>query len=184
MEKLSQSIVSKLNQLHRRFESILENDFENKTEDLERAANFEASRDLSLVRGLPLALPEDNIDRAIVVFSRLALLFDAGVLLENQDGQWKAQAQFHKGATRLIKSSSKAFIKVPPMDLLTVLKTDSTAMLEKLQLKDLDTENKTTCLLIKTSPDFAFILFSSLADIWLRDHIENVRTALINGFAD
>lgn len=185
MEKLSQSLVSKITMLQRRFESFLENDFDNKVEETERAQEvFEASRDVSLVRGISQGLPEDHIDRAIIVFSRLALLFDAGVLLENNDGQWKAQAYFHKGVSQLLKNNPKTVIKLPEMTMMSILKTDSRAMLEKLQLQNLDPQNKTQCLLIKASPDFAFILFSSMADLWLKEHIENVKRALINGFAD
>lgn len=185
MEKLSQSLVSKFTKLQRRFESFLDNDFENKVEETERnQASFEASRDTSLVRGLSQGLPEDHIDRAIVVFSRLAMLFDAGILLENNDGQWRAQASFYKGTTQLLKNNGKSVVKLPDMTLMSVLKTDSRAMLEKLQLQHLDPEHKTSCLLIKASPDFAFILFSGMADLWLKEHIENVRRALINGFAD
>ncbi len=185
MEKLSQALASKFTQLQRRFESILENDFDQKVEESERSAAFEASRDLSLVRGLSLGLPDDHIDRAIVAFSRLAMLFDAGVLLENNDGQWRAQASFHRGHTQLLKNSNgKLAIQLPPMTMLSVLKTASAPMLEKLQLSELDPQNRTTCLLIKVTPDFAFILFSSLADLWLKEHIEHVRTELINGFAD
>lgn len=184
MDKFSQTIVSKITNLQRRIESVLDNDFEAKVEATERQAQFEASRDLSLVRGLSLGLPEDHIDRAIVVFSRLAMLFDAGVLLENHDGQWKPQACFHKGATQLIKNNSKALLKLPPMNLFSVLSTNSRAMLEKLQLSELDPNQKTSCLLIKVSPDFAFILFSGMADLWLKEHMENVRRALINGMAD
>lgn len=184
MEKLSQTFVSKLTKLQKRFESFLENDFENKVEDTERLASFEASRDVSLVRGLSQGLPEDHIDRAIVVFSRLAMVFDAGVMLENHDGQWKAQAYFNKGAAQLLKNMARSVIKIPDVNLMSVLKTDSKAMLEKLNLNDLDPEGKTVCLLIKVTPDFAFILFSGMADLWLKEHIENVRRALINGFAD
>lgn len=185
MEKLSQTLVSKITKLQKRFESFLDNDFENKVEEAEHIqASFEPSRDTALIRGLSQGLPDDHIDRAIIVFSRLAMFFDAGILLENNDGQWKAQASFHKGVTQLLKNNSKSIVKIPNMTLLSVLKTDSKAMLQKLQLQNLDPENKITCLLIKASPDFAFILFSSMADLWLKEHIENVRRALINGFAD
>lgn len=185
MEKLSQAIVSKFTNLQRRFESFLDNDFENKIVETEHTqANFEASRDLALIRGLSQGLPEDRIDRAIVVFSRLSMLFDAGILLENHDGQWKAQASFHKGVTELVKNNTKSFLKIPDMTLMSVLKTDSRTMLEKLQLPHLDSENKASCLLIKTSQDFAFILFSNMPDLWLKEHIENIRREMINGFAD
>ncbi|MGZ3769838.1 MAG: GTP cyclohydrolase [Bdellovibrio sp.] len=184
MDKLSQTFVSKISKLQKRFESFLENDFENKVEDTERQARFEPSRDLALVRGLSQGLPEDHVDKAIVIFSRLALFFDFGVMLENHDGQWKAQASFHKGASQLIKNNARSIVKIPDSNLMAVLKTNSSSMLEKLNLKEWDTEGKTTCLLIKVTPDFSFILFSSMADLWLKEHIENVRRSLINGFAD
>lgn len=185
MEKLSQTLVSKLTKVQRRLESVLDNDFENKVEEQERQrATFEASRDLSLIRGISQGLPEDHVDRAIIVFSRLALHFDAGVLLENNDGQWRAQASFLKGSTQLIKNNSKAVISIPSAALMSVLKTDASTMLGKLKLENLNPEGKASCLLIKVSPDFAFLLLSNMPDLWLKDHVENIRRALINGFAD
>lgn len=185
MEKLSQTLVSKLTKVQRRLESILDNDFESKVEEQERQqASFEASRDLSLIRGISQGLPEDHIDRAIIVFSRLALHFEAGVLLENDDGQWRAQASFFRGSTKLIKSKSKPVISIPQTRLMSVLKADATAMLGKLKLENLNPEEKASCLLIKVSPDFAFLLLSNMPDLWLKDHVENIRHALINGFVD
>lgn len=183
MDKISQSLVSKITKLQKRFESFLDNDFENKADE-NSDMPFEPSRDLALVRGLSQGLPDDHIDRAIVVFSRLALLFNAGVLLENNDGEWKAQAYFHKGASHLLKNSAKTVITLPEMTLMSVMKANSTTMLEKMNLQNLDPDQQTSCLLLKASPDFAYILFSGMADLWLKEHIENVRRALISGFAD
>ncbi|QDK37025.1 GTP cyclohydrolase [Bdellovibrio sp. NC01] len=185
MEKLSQALVSKISIFQKRLQSFLENDFDPNSEEHERIRQeFESSKDEALVRGISQGLPEDHVDRAIVVFSRLAMVFDSGVLLENHDGEWKAQAAFSKGVTELLKNPAKSTLKIPAANLMTVLKTDSFSMLQKLNLHDLDPENKTTCLLIKVTPDFAFLLFSSLPDLWLKEHTENVRRALINGFAD
>lgn len=185
MEKLSQSFITKITNLQRRFESFLDSDFEKKVEEIEiLQSTFEPSRDPALVRGISQGLPEDHVDRAIVIFSRLALLFDAGILLENYEGQWKAQASFYKGVTELLKCQSQIVLQLPDMNLMTVLKTDSASMLKKLKLEKLDPEKKTTCVLIKTSPEFAYLLFSKTADLWLKEHVENVRRSLINGIAD
>jgi hypothetical protein len=185
MEKISQAFASTISNVQKRLQSFLENDFDPKADEKKAAQEtFEASRDLSLIRGLSQGLPEDHIDRAIVVFSRMALHFDAGILLENQDGVWKAQASFNRGITELLKNPAKLSMSLPAVNMLTVLKTDSKPMLQKLQLQALDPFNRTECLLIKATPDFAFLLFSTLPDIWLKDHIEHVRTALVNGFAD
>lgn len=205
MDKISHTFANKITNFQKRIQSFLENDFHNKNEEQEQLRkDFEATRDTSLIRGLSLGLPDDHIDRAIVVFSRIAMFFDAGILLENNDGKWKAQAFFYHGITELFKSSfplstknpskppdvkikkSENFshIQIPALNLMTVLKTDSITILKKLGLEHLDKENKTSCLLIKVTPDFAFILFSTLPDLWLKEHMENIRYALINGFAD
>jgi hypothetical protein len=76
MEKLSQALVSKISTFQKRLQSFLENDFDPNSEEHERTQKeFEASRDESLVRGLSQGLPEDHIDRAIVIFSRLSMMF-------------------------------------------------------------------------------------------------------------
>jgi hypothetical protein len=132
------------------------------------------------------------------------MFFESGILLENHDKKWKAQAFFHHGVTELIKKSkliqqkkdsrNKIFSKsspddsntvsIPQVNIMTILRTESSVILHKLKLDHLDRENKTTCLLIKVTPDFAFLLFSTLPDLWLKDHSENIRKSLINGFTD
>jgi hypothetical protein len=186
MEKLSQTFVSKISTLQRRLESVLDNDFENANtrENIEVRENFEASRDPALIRGLSQGLPDDHIDRAVVMFSRLAMCFELGVLLENNDSQWKAQAFFNRGVTELFKGQNKTVLPMPMASCLTILKTKSYPLLQKMNLHGLDSENKTQALMVKVTNDYAFVLFSVLPDIWLKDHAENIRMALINGFAD
>jgi hypothetical protein len=208
MEKITQTFATKLSFFQNRLQSFLENDSHAKHEEHEQLRkNFEASQDPSLIRGISQGLPDDHIDRAIIIFSRLAMFFDSGVLLENNDGKWKAQAFFHHGITELIKNSKAPanslasqtpaaqqtlqksleyaqVVNIPKVSLMTVLKTDSASMLKKLNLLHLDPNNKTSCLLIKVTPDFSFLLFSKLPDLWLKDHTENIRRALTNGFTD
>ena len=199
MEKITQTFATKLSFFQNRLQSFLENDSHAKHEEHEQLRkDFEASQDPSLIRGISQGLPDDHIDRAIIIFSRLAMFFDSGVLLENNDGKWKAQAFFHHGITELIKNSKAPaakqalqksleyanVINIPKVSLMTVLKTDSASLLKKLNLLHLDPNNKTSCLLIKVTPDFSFLLFSKLPDLWLKDHTENIRRALTNGFTD
>lgn len=185
MEKLASSLVSNITKLTKRFETLLENDFDSKSQDLDALKNsFESSRDIALIRGLSQALPEDHIDRAIVIFSRLALHFEGGVLLENQDGKWCSQAMFHRGHVQLLKNQERRFMTLPNCSIMSVLKTSSKNMLQKLSLEHLDAQKKCTCLVLKVTPDFAFVVLSEFADLWLKEHIENIHQALMNGFAE
>ena len=184
MEKLSQSLVSKITKMQKRMEAILENDFDKKLDETEVALNFEPSMDLQLIKGLSLGLPEDHIDKAIVTFSRLALLFDSGILLENHDGKWKPQAYFEKGLSHLLKTDNRPLVSLPTMKMFDVLKTATVPLLEKFQLQNFSNADRSTSLLIKVSPDYCYVLNSALPEIWLKDHIENIRKSLLSGMVE
>ncbi len=181
-----EKIVSKMSELRRRAEALLDNhDFElNKKEKEEAQKTFEASRDISLIRGISAGMPEDHIDRIVVLFSKMSLFFEAGVMMENQDGTWTAQATFEKSVIETINTQTKHSMRLPHIQTLEILKTSARPILEKLKLKHLDPKNQLQCLLIKISSDFSFLLLSNLPDLWLKEHVENIRHSLQSGIAD
>ena len=168
--------------LQKRIESILDHDLDVPNEEVLLAKrNFEALTDPRLLRGLSESLPTDNTDKAVILFSRLALYFDAGVFLEADAGKWEPQAHFHRGHVSVLKSSQKKKISLPQTNLMSVLRTEASPLLEKMNLQNLDSENRTVCLFIRPGNDFAFLLFSSLPDLWLKDHIRAVTEAIHRG---
>lgn len=179
MEKITRSFTLSLNRFHKRVESLL--DAEDHRPDPE-AAPFEASRDPAMVRGISMGLPEDHVDRAIVSFSRLAGLFQAGILLENHDGQWKPHAIFNEGIARPLRGDDLPFVKLPQVSPLTALKAPTDPLLAKLGLKELARAGRNT-FLVKPVPDFAYLLLTDLPDLWLKDHLERTVNALADGFA-
>lgn len=181
MDKWTQRLSQRIHLLQQRVQSLLESEHGAADPD---APPFEASRDPLLAQSLSAGLPDDHIDRAIVVFNRLSGLFDGGILLENLDGQWKAQAVFHQGTARPLRRDRIAPLRLPMIGPLVALKTPAKPLLAKLQLKDLDPEGKRQAILVKPVPDFAYVLLSSLPDLWLKDHLERVMKALSAGFAE
>src|SRR4051812_5833753 len=94
--------------LQKRIESILDHDHDVPNEEMALAKkHFEALTDPRLLRGLAESLPADNTDKAVILFSRLALYFDAGVFLEADGPLWEPQAQFHRGQVNVLKSAQK-----------------------------------------------------------------------------
>lgn len=168
--------------LQKRIESILDNDHEVPNEELIQAKkNFEALTDARMLRGLAESLPQDSTDRAVILFSRLALYFDAGIFLEADGKLWEPQAQFHRGQVSVLKPAQKKPLSLPQVDLMSVLRTGATPILKKLKLQSLDPQEKTLCLFLRPGQDFAFLLFSSLPDLWLKDHIRMVTEAIHRG---
>lgn len=168
--------------LQKRIESILDHDHDVPSEEVLLAKkNFEALTDPRLLRGLAESLPADSADKAVILFSRLAMYFDAGVFLEADLKMWEPQAHFHRGHVGVLKSPQKKKISLPKTDLMSVLRTDAKPILQKLNLQTLDPEQKTVCLFIRPGSDFAFLLFSSLPDLWLKEHIRLVTEAIHRG---
>lgn len=174
--------MSIITHLQKRIESILDQDLELHDESvLQAKINFEALTDPRLLRGLSESLPQDTADRAVILFSRLALYFDAGIFLEADADLWEPQAHFHRGHIEVLKAPQKKSISLPKVDLMSVLRTATKPVLQKLNLVNLDPDDKTICLFLRPGPDYAFLLFSSLPDLWLKEHIRVVTESIQRG---
>ncbi|MBX3041288.1 MAG: GTP cyclohydrolase, partial [Bdellovibrionaceae bacterium] len=169
MEKWTHSLTRGLSRLQNSFESLLETDGGKKDPD---APPFEASRDPALIDGLSLGLPDDHIDKAVILFSRLALLFDGGLLLENLDGRWTPRAIFREGTAHHLRQESKDSVALPEMNSLAVLKTEGPALMKKLGIDGKSISLSDAAYIVRPVPDFAYVLFSSLPDLWLKGHLE------------
>ncbi|MGZ3742677.1 MAG: GTP cyclohydrolase [Pseudobdellovibrionaceae bacterium] len=168
--------------LQRRIESILDNELDVLSEEVLLAKKkFEALTDPRLLRGLGESLPQDNTDKAIILFSRLVLYFDAGIFLEADKDLWEPQAHFHRGHMTVLKTPQKKTIFLPKVNLMKVLRTETEPILRKLNLEKLDSEAKTACFFLKPGIDFSFLLFSSLPDLWLKEHMRLISEALQYG---
>lgn len=168
--------------MFKRLEEILAHDPKNSRKVQENSL-FEPSRDPSLVRDLPVGLPEDGVDRAIQVFCRLALMFEAGLMLENEGtGKWTPRALFRHGQARPLRPDLPG-VSLPKVAPLQALKAPSTSLLQSLDLADLDPEGRCGAYLMQPTPEFAFVVFSTLPDLWLKDHLNRVISALADSFS-
>lgn len=180
MEKWTRSLTKKIDRLQQRVQTILENDGDVEVDP--DAPPFEASRDPRLIDGIPIGLPATDPDRAIVVFNRLSQLFDSGLLLEQRDGLWVTQASFRGGIAKPWRTPSPP-ITLPSVRPLQALKTPAAPLLAKLAASELDPSKKCSAFLIKPVPEFAYVLMSSLPDLWLKDHLEAILNRLASGFS-
>lgn len=181
---LNKTIHQQINKISKSLERFLDQDLDQNFAEIERQQGlFEALRDSNALMGISEGLPSDHLMRVACVFAKLSIFFQAGVLLENNDNIWKAQAEFFKGHTRSIQISPRPTIPIPSMNCLTVVRAPSRPVLKKLNLSRLDPQNKSQALLIKPTHDFAFLLFSDLPEIWLAEHTETLVRSLGNCFS-
>lgn len=180
MEKWTRSLSKRIENFQQRVQTLLEADGPVKTDP--NAPPFEPRRDRLLIDGLPVGLPEDETDRAVVVFNRLSALFDAGLLLEGRDGKWIPRASFREGTARPWRAEAHA-ITLPAVTPLQALRTPAAPLLKKLSATNLDEHDRCAALLVKPVPGFAYVLLSSWPDLWLKEHVEHVLAKLAGGFA-
>lgn len=181
MEKWTRQLTEKLDLLQKRVEALLEEEPSPSAEKL--STPFEPSRDLALLRGLSVGLPEDHVDKAILVLSRLSLLYDGGLLLRNEDGAWTVRAYFAEGWARPLKISPAPIIQIPSLGPLQALQTNADDLLNRASLQISELPRGCRALLLKPTPDFAYILMSKLPDLWLKDHAAATMKSLGDSFA-
>lgn len=179
MQKPSEkwNLAPRLQLLQKRIEDLLA-----QQPRLEPEMAFEAAHEPALVRDLAVGLPEDPVDRAVRVFCRLALMFDAGLMLEIEKDAWAPRALFRQGVARPFRTDRPP-LSLPRLAPLQALKTSSVPLLKSLELTSLDPEGRWHAYLVQPTPEFAFILLSGLPDLWLKDHLNRVIAALADSFS-
>lgn len=139
---------------------------------------FELQVDFSSLNQQLENLPEDHIEKVVSTFKKLHHYFESGILLENTYQTYNAIAFFNKGHVRVAgEDFHKNKIKLPTTKHLQVLSTSSRVFTQKLGL-NWDPEKKCKAYLIKPTPDFAFVLFSPVPDLWMQNEIPKMVAAL------
>lgn len=178
-------LTSQITRLQSRIQDLLEKEeeiFEIDESMSDLAFHFESLQDPGLVDNLTRALPEQMEDRAVFMFSRLALFFDAGVFLEKTERGYEPQAFFHQGRVRACHRKHRAqALQLPAISHLEVAKIKTSSLLRKIDLINLDPQDRLTALLFSPAPDFSYLLMSRLPDLWLRDHAQRVAFSLSKG---
>lgn len=173
-----------INRLQKTVEKILEPSAEINFFEIEKnTQNFELSHDLVKIKDVSIGLPQSHTERITAVFARLSQHFQSGILLENHDSQWIDQTFFYRGETHLIPNKLRKKISIPQNQFDGVWRTNSAKILKHFNLSELDKFNLCSCLLIKATPDYAFLLFSPLPDLWLKELTEEVQEQIIYSFA-
>ncbi len=163
---------------------ILEPSAEINFSEIERSTqNFELCHDLIKIRDISIGLPLNHTERITAVFTRLSQHYQSGILLENHDSQWIDQAFFYRGESHLIPNKLRKKITIPQNQFDGVWRTNSAKLLKHFNLTELDKFDLCSCLLIKATPDYAFLLFSPLPDLWLKELTVITQEQIIYSFA-
>jgi hypothetical protein len=181
MEKITEFLNRRVSKLQNRIEGLLSDtslatrDFDR---DLEKPVakdeswNFEVTRDLRPLRDLCRQMPDDFEDQILSIFAALHPYFDGGLLLEHENESWQCRLRFCEGHfDRGVEAYSAHWPQLSPNGHF-VLEAKTVVAECRLPLAN---PERTTALVLQPSPDYAFILFSRLPHLWLRDHLQDVK---------
>lgn len=132
---------------------------------------FELQVNFHGIESLSIGLPSDHIEKVVAVFKRLSPYFQFGLLLENRDQKFSPVAFFNEGNAQVASGAFHELnLTLPTTKHLQVLTTPGSIFVKKLKL-NWDPENKCKAYLVRPTPDFAYILFSPVPDLWMQDHM-------------
>ncbi|MFP5518770.1 MAG: hypothetical protein ACLGGX_02610 [Bdellovibrionia bacterium] len=174
-----EKFISKISGLKNKIDSLLNEDFEHNP-DLKKhiQQHFQLQTNPNLIRDISVGLPDSHVDRAVVLFQRLADFAEYGYFFENQDGTHKLYATFQFGVVSPIHSEPRPAMSLPHADLLTVLQTNATNIVEKIPQVKIQNSEDYRAFLIRISSDFTIILLSKLPDPWMKVHMEDLHRAI------
>lgn len=180
--ELTQFLLQQAQALQKQLHQLLEK-AEN-SPDL-HAIRFEVTTDLSKLEQLGEFLPEDLNSRAPLIFTRLHLYFDAGVLFKAHRDSWCPQWAFqHGNCFQLSKQETEIEFDFPELSLTEVKRAKSQAVINDLGLEEYLNNEKISALVFKPHPEYLFLLLSELADPWLKLQIDKTQTKVLNLLAD
>ncbi len=112
------------------------------------------------------------------VFSQLSSFFEIGFLFEKQKRNFGAIQGFAFGQT-LQLDEKNIFLNLPPTSLYAIAKTPAMAILKKMNYDFLNQQKKMNAFVITVSSQHSVLVFSELAEPWLRLRLESLQKTLM-----
>lgn len=188
MAKITQLFSKQISELHKKLEDLLENSELNE-EIKPRTFNhsFEAERDLTQVDSLGFALSDETEARTLMIFNRLSIYFDSGLLFKKQNtnknhSSWQATNGFDRGHTFpiIIKNQQKnENYRFPELTLVEVRLILSPEIFTQIKNLEMLFNEKSRAFIFKPHPDYIFLVTSTLADPWLKLHLEKIHKEVL-----
>ncbi len=140
---------------------------------LSEKSSFEVESNHKLIENIGYF---QNIDpNWVILFSRLAPFFELGLFFQTD----LLQSVFFNGNCHDC-SETRIKLKIPPVPLFDVYKTDAKTFLKKIKIDGLVDSSKMQCHLVRVQTDVAFVVFSKKGELWNKMLMESLQKSLIN----
>ena len=177
----SEKIHLKVSQFQKKLDDLFQDGFDfNESQIRKEKSRFQICEEAHLVNSLSRELPEDETERAFILFSKLHFFFEAGIFLSRSDfksNNWKPEMGFLYG--RYVHFPQAESMTLPPHGPAQVLRTKNISPWSQTKIYPFLKEGSMNCLLMQLSEEFTFALFTGMADPWLKVHTENIHQQIL-----
>lgn len=183
MEKWSQSFQKRISKLEEKIGSLLELEPQNQNEQENSKSLFEPIHDSKIISTLSRELPENFEDKTIILFSRLSMFFEVGILFEKEKSFWKAQAYFERGRLVGLTQEKLNVRGGPDINPLQIVKAPALPFLKQLKLDGkIEKSEDLTAFLLRPHEDVSFVLMTRLVGPWLKMHMDQNHQEVLKAF--
>jgi len=178
--KLSRLFFNQVQILQKQLEHLLEKEPLREKKKTVVEKNFHVETDLTQVDSMGVGLSQLLSERAPMLFSKLAAYFDSGLLFQRAGTEWKATAGFDQGDFFPLKGVEIQIpFQFPDMSLIEVRRVHSREIFSHLMDLQVLRSEKGQALIFKPHPDYIFMVTSTLADPWLKPHMERIQREIL-----
>jgi hypothetical protein len=178
--KLSRLFFNQVQILQKQLEHLLEKEPLKETKTQTPKKDFQVQTDLTQIDSMSVGLSSQLSERAPMLFSKLSVYFDSGLLFQRAGQEWKATAGFDQGDFFPLKGVEIQIpFKFPDMTLIEVRRVHSREIFSHLMDLQILRSEKGQALIFKPHPDYIFMVTSTLADPWLKPHMERIQREIL-----
>lgn len=174
MEKISQHWT----RLQNRLERIFDEGAPTAEEIRQAQKSFQLQTTPAYLSALGVSLPMDEFDRMAILFSRLMHVFEYGLLVTTNPKQSRPVAIFDHGILRLLNQGALEWPDQSQMPLLSFSSPRSLILQQKVRNFFPGIRPDDHLFFIRLSTHSTVVLGTTLAEPWLKDHLENIQMAL------
>ena len=173
--------------LQTQFEKLLQEDLGAKDSEIQKVkSEFTISTDDAMIRGLSVGLPDDESERAMIVFSRLSSFFEIGVFCLTDTAATVKKASNPESQVAVVflygqfkAISEKKSISLPSVGPSQTLCSQNDKLWKDLSIFKWIKNERLTSFLVQLDQTLTFILISRLADAWVKIHFEKIHNELL-----
>ncbi len=163
------------------FEKTFEKIFETNTQDLtllESQQTFELNLENHSLENLSYIHSQPNQIDIVKIFSQLSSFFELGFLFEKQKNNFAAIQGFAFGQN-ISLGEKNILLNLPEINLYSLFKTNASSILKKMNFSFINKNKKMNAFVIKVSTQHSILVFTELAEPWLKLRLESLQKTLM-----